>query len=55
MPEKAAAKSNLKEDILRAGLAGAASVLAASVTHPMDLIKVRMQIQPILPDGSKKY
>ena len=30
-------------------------MIAATATHPIDLIKIRMQLQPVLPDGSKKY
>jgi len=48
-------KGNLKTDVQKAGLAGLASMTAATFTHPLDLIKIRMQIQPLLEDGSKKY
>lgn len=48
-------KSNLKGDVQKAVLAGAASMVAATCTHPIDLIKIRMQLQPTLPDGTKKY
>ena len=50
-----AKKASLKEDIQKAGLAGMASIMAATSTHPIDLIKIRLQIQPKLADGSKKY
>mgnify|MGYP000894673514 CR=1 FL=1 len=30
-------------------------MISATSTHPLDLIKIRMQIQPTLADGSKKY
>ena len=52
---KAAKPASLQQDILAAVLAGGASCLAATATHPIDLIKIRMQLQPTLPDGTKKY
>jgi hypothetical protein len=47
--------SQNQEDFYKAFLAGIASVNAANFTHPIDTIKIRMQIQKPLPDGSKKY
>lgn len=39
-----AKKSNLKGDLQKAGLAGAASVVAAFCTHPIDTMKIKMQL-----------
>ena len=47
--------SNLKDDMIKASLAGVAAMISATATHPIDLIKIRMQLQPVLPDGTKKY
>jgi hypothetical protein len=47
--------SQLKNDVIKAGLAGCASMISATSTHPIDLIKIRMQLQPTLEDGTKKY
>lgn len=47
--------STFKDDMIKAGLAGCASMISATSTHPIDLIKIRMQLQPTLEDGSKKY
>lgn len=49
------AASSLKTDVQKALLAGGASMLAATSTHPIDLIKIRMQLQKPLEDGTKKY
>jgi solute carrier family 25 protein 14/30 len=48
-------RSQLQTDVLKALLAGGASIISATATHPIDLIKIRMQLQPTLPDGTKKY
>jgi hypothetical protein len=34
--------NSTKNDIIKAGLAGASSIIAATSTHPIDLIKIRM-------------
>jgi hypothetical protein len=49
------AGKNKIEDFKKAGLAGCASVVAAFCTHPVDTMKIKMQLQPILEDGTKKY
>lgn len=36
-------------------LGGASSVIAAGVFHPIDTIRVRMQSQVPMPDGTLKY
>ena len=36
---------NNESDIIRTIFAGIASVCAASVTHPIDTVKIRLQIQ----------
>ena len=41
---KAVPKSNFKGDVHRAVLAGFASMIAVSFTHPIDTIKIRMQL-----------
>jgi len=41
--------------MLRAVLAGAASMVACSCCHPIDTIKIRMQLQKPLADGTLKY
>ena len=55
MSTQAKPKSNFKTDMQRAGLAGIASMISASCCHPIDTIKIRMQLQPVMPDGTKKY
>lgn len=55
MATTTAQPSQLKKDIQKAGLAGAASIVACTSTHPIDTIKIRMQLQPTLEDGTKKY
>ena len=47
--------SSLKADLQKAILAGIASNVAAFATHPIDTMKIKMQLQPILPDGKLKY
>ena len=47
--------SHIKDDIIKSCLAGASSIVACTFVHPIDTIKVRMQIQVPLPDGTKKY
>jgi hypothetical protein len=47
MSQKVAAAAPLKEesDLMRTVFAGIGSICAASVTHPIDTIKIRLQIQ----------
>lgn len=45
----------MKGDVYRALLAGFASMIAVSFTHPIDTIKIRMQLQQKAADGTKKY
>lgn len=44
-----------REEIVKLGLASVSSVFANFPLHPLDTVKIRMQIQDPLPDGSKKY
>ena len=44
-----------KEDAFKSFLAGTASIVAGSCTHPIDTCKIRMQIQKVQADGTKKY
>ena len=43
------------DEIVKIGLASISSVFAGVILHPLDTIKIRMQIQDPLEDGSKKY
>jgi len=40
---------------VKSALAGMASIVSGTCTHPIDTCKIRMQIQPINPDGTRKY
>lgn len=47
--------SQLYTDMARMALGGAASVISAGIFHPCDTIRVRMQSQKPLSDGTLKY
>jgi len=44
MAENKAKQSNFTDDLYKAYLAGASSVFAGAITHPIDTCKIRMQI-----------
>jgi hypothetical protein len=48
-------KKTLKEDAQKAFLAGCSSVIAGFITHPVDTVKIRMQVQKVDALGVKKY